>query len=186
MKKIVLIAFAVFSIHNGFAQPSTKYDISGYWYAFDAEGKHLEDLDIYVFYNSDIEAYYAQYTDYKTVQTRSDGSIHMEDATVLKKKSKIVFSTDSTFAFSIDGLLEFRDSEDNGRQFYVNIFVYDLELRYYPQKRKIVGEAKRTRSFEAMGNSDYPSVFKAINDGRGKVAVDCSGNCGSVEIIYRK
>lgn len=178
--------FAAVMVLPAFAQPGTKYDISGKWYAYDAEGKHLEDLDIYIFYNSDIEAYYVQYTNYKTVQTRDNGSIHMEDASVLKEKSKIDFSSDSTFSFSIDGLLEFRDSKDKGRQFYMKIYKYDLELRYYPQKYKIVGEAKLTRIFEAMGNSDYRSVFQAINDGRGKVAVDCTGSCGSVDIIYRR
>ena len=55
---LLLLTTTVLSV---FAQPGTKYDIGGKWYAYNAEGKRQKTLDFTIFWNDDVEAYYAKY-----------------------------------------------------------------------------------------------------------------------------
>lgn len=175
MKNFILTTFFLFAFVSIFAQPGTKYDISGKWYAYDVDGNHLINLDIYVFYNDDIEAYYAQYTHFIGAEASQTGGFKRDCLSCdipniireQEEKSKIIFSTDSTFSFTINRLTAY---VDNGSIFYTNDEVYELTLRSIPQKNKIVGEAKKTKKYERWGTRTF---------------TDCTDNCGTIDIIYR-
>lgn len=191
MKKIVLIIFAVFSIHNGFAQPGTKYDISGYWYAYDTQGKRQESLDLYIFYNEDVEAYYAKYNAILCEFYNGMGSLHFDEqhATVLREEmSKLSFDSDSSFSVSKWRQFIVKDTQNKRWQYqvYLSYDSYSCSLRYVPVKNKLVGRVSYNRVFEAMGDSDYRTVQDAVKNGYGRVYQDCDGNCGGIDVVYRR
>lgn len=99
MKKKLLTLFAAILILPAFAQPGTKYDISGNWYAYNVNGKRLENLDINILYNKDIEAYYAQYDAMTFIFTRLNQPIDWNNKQVGREKSKINFESENSFAF---------------------------------------------------------------------------------------
>lgn len=188
MKKTFLATIILFISVFLFAQPGSKYDISGNWYAYDAEGNRIERMDIMIVYNDDLEDYYAHFSEWVTSfqgERGYDNGIGKpgEEKVMLHNKSRIIFTSDSLFNFSMHIL---RDIVYNGRQVYVLHHWYDLNLRYIPQKNKIVGYGNKTRVYEAMGNNNYKSVSEAIEHGRGNVGIDCSGDCGIQEVIYRR
>ena len=87
-----------------FTQPGTKYDISGKWYAYNANGDRKWNLDFTVFYNEDTEAYYAQYNE-RYVEVSTDGILHFDEehSNAIKATTKLSFVSDSSFTFSKDG-----------------------------------------------------------------------------------
>lgn len=189
MKRIiVLLAVMAYTIISVFAQPGTKYDISGNWYAYDAEGNRIERMDIMIVYNDDLEYYYAHFPEWVTSfqgERGYDNGIGKpgEEKVMLYNKSRIIFTSDSSFTFSMHTL---RDIVYNGRQMFVVHYWYDLDIRFIPNKNKIVGYGKKTGVYEAMGNKKYKSVSEAVEHGYGTVSVDCSGDCGTQEVIYRR
>lgn len=179
------MAYTIISV---FAQPGTKYDIRGNWYAYDSEGNRIKSMDIVIAYNDDFEEYYAHFTEWVTSFQGERGYSYGfgtpgEDKEMLRNKSRIIFTTDSSFTFSMHTL---HDITYNGRQVYVLHHWYDFDLRYIPHKNKIVGYGNKTRVYEAIGNHNYNSVSEAIEHGRGNVGIDCSGDCGTQDVIYRR
>lgn len=185
MKKFIVSFFiTVISILPLTAQSGTKYDINGYWFAYDAEGNRNKSIDLYIFYNEDLEEYYAQYNYWTELPFRDDGSSDWsEEKVLMTRKSIIIFSSDSTFSFPVYTIYQ---SRYKGSQVTVRHDGYELQLRFIPSKNKMVGHGKKTRVYDAMGNHHYKSVSEALEHGHGTVGIDCSGDCGTIEVIYRR
>lgn len=172
-----------------FAQPGTKYDISGKWYAYNANGDRKWNLDFTVFYNEDTEAYYAQYNE-RYVEVSTDGILHFDEehSNAIKATTKLSFVSDSSFTFSKDWQYVIVDAQNKRwrHQSYLNFFSCSCSLRYIPQKNKLVGRVQYNRYFEGMGNSYYKTVMDAVKDGQGTVFTDCDGDCGGMDVVYRR
>lgn len=188
MKRLVIIAIATFSVFNTFAQSDTKYDLSGYWYAYNSEGKRIEDLDIYVFYDENIEAYYAQYNAMTFVFSSLNQPIDWNNKQVGKDKSKITFDSETSFDFFLKYMKTIKTKESDQWQYqsYLLVKAYTISLRYISEKDKLVGRANCEKSHEALGNSNYRTIAAAEKDGRAKVLIDCEGSCGGMDVIYRR
>lgn len=192
MKRIIVLLTAmVYTIISIFAQPGTKYDISGKWYAYDANGERNWRLDFTIFYNEDTETYYAQYKD-RYVEMTTDGTIHIDEqhssAIMNATTKKLSFTTDSSFTFNKEWQYIIGDAENRRRtyQLYLSFFTCSCSLRYISNKNKLVGRVEYNRNFEAMGNSHYETVMDAVKNGRGTVFIDCDGDCGGMDVVYRR
>lgn len=189
MKRLILTMVAFFAFVSLFAQPGSKYDISGNWYAYDANGERQWRLDFTIFYNEDTEAYYAQYND-RYVEITTDGTIHFDEqhSKAMKATTKLSFTSDSSFTFTKDWQYIIKDAQNKRRtyQVYLTFFSCSCSLRYIPRKNKLVGRVEYSRNFEAMGNSYYETVMDAVKHGHGNVLNDCDGNCGGMDVVYRR
>lgn len=181
----LLLTTTVLSV---FAQPNTKYDINGKWYAYDADGKRIENLDIRIFYNEDIEAYYAQYDAMTFVFTRPNQAIDWNNKHVGTDKSKITFQSETSFDFFLKYMITIKTMVSNQWQYqsYLLVKAYTLSLRYIPEKDKLVGRANCEKNYEALGNSDYRSIAAAEKDGKANILTDCEGGCGGRDVVYRR
>ena len=188
MKKKLLTLFAAILILPAFAQPGTKSDISGNWYAYDAEGKRIEALDIYVFYNDDIEAYYEQHDAITFVFTHPNGTLDWNNKHVARDKSKITFLSEDSFEFFLKYMMSIKVKENKRWEYqsYILVEAYTISLRFIPEKDKLVGIANREKMYEALGNSDYSSVSEAAKEGKANILNDCEGNCGGKDVVYRR
>lgn len=127
----------VYTIISIFAQPGTKYDISGKWYAYDANGERNWRLDFTIFYNEDTEAYYAQYCD-RYVEISTDGTAHFDEqySIATKATTKLSFVSDSSFTFSKDWQYIIKDAQNRRRTYQIDLtyFSCSYSLRYLPNK----------------------------------------------------
>ena len=187
MKKVVLFFVITVMYFPIFAQPGTKYDISGKWYAYNAAGKRQETLDMTIYYNEDIEAYYAQNDAALVVLETEGGTLDMDNPIVLRTKTyKLQFDSDSSFHFDGFWRMFSIGTKNMKHQSYLYEFSCALSLRYIPSKNKIVGRVQYDGVFEALGNTNYKLVRDAVNHGAGNVLQDCDGDCGGIDVVYRR
>lgn len=190
MKKILLTLFAAVLILPVLAQPGTKYDISGKWYAYNANGERQKSLDFTIFYNDDVEAYYAKYdANYMYLAESKTRSFNTDNAIVLQDDvSKLSFDSDTSFTVYKWHQYIIKNAQNKrwSYQEYLTYFSCVCSLRYIPNKDKLVGRVQFGRIYEATGDSDYKSVVDAVKNGYGKVYQDCDGNCGEMDVVYRR
>lgn len=189
MKKVVLFFVTVIMSFPIFAQPGTKYDISGNWYAYDANGDRQWKLDFTIFYNEDTEAYYVKYKE-RFLEVSSDGVLHFDEehSVAMNATTKLTFVSDSSFIFDKYWQYVVKDAQNKRWQYQTlfSCFSCSCSLRYVPSKNKLVGRVQYDRFFEAMGNSYYKTVEEAVKHGAGNVLQDCDGNCGGMDVVYRR
>ena len=189
MKKQLLTLFAIVLILPVLAQPGTKYDISGKWYAYNANGDREWKLDFTIFYNEDTEAYYAKYKE-RLVEVSTDGVLHFDEehSVGMEATTKLSLESDSSFTFDKYWQYVVKDARNKRWQYQtlLSYFSCSFSLRYIPGKNKLVGRVQFDRFFEAMGNSDYKTVQDAVRNGKGNVLQDCDGNCGGMDVVYRR
>ena len=189
MKNILLLLLTT-SFLSVFSQPGTKYDISGKWYAYDVEGKRQRSLDFTIFWNDDVEAYYAKYDAIFLELAKSNIRYFDEDhANVLMEdKSKLSFDSDSSFTMYKWHKYIIKDARNNRwiYQEYLGYFSCNCSLRFIPSKNKLVGRVQYDRFFDATGDSDYKTVEDAVKNGYGRVNQDCDGDCGGMDVVYRR
>lgn len=188
MKKQFLTLLAAILILPAFAQPAPNNDISGNWYAYDAEGKRIEYLDIYVFYNEDIGSYYEQHDAIIFVFTRPNEAIDWNNKQVGRDKSKITFLSEDSFEFFLKYMMTIKVKKNERWQYqsYLLVEAYTISLRLIPEKDKLVGKANCERMYEALGNSDYSSVSAAEKAGKAHILNDYEGDCGGKDVVYRR
>lgn len=190
MRRLVFLLLGLIFVVPLSSQTSTKYDISGHRYAYNARGERQESLDLFIFYNEDVEAYYAKYNAILCEFYTGMGSLHLDErnATVLREDmSKLSFYSDSSFSVSKWRQFIVKDIQNKRWQFqlYLSYDSYSCYLRYVPLKNKLVGRVSCNRVFEAMGDSNYKTVQDAIKNGYGRVYQDCEWNCGGIDVVYR-
>lgn len=183
----LLLTTTVLSV---FAQPGTKYDIGGKWYAYNAEGKRQKALDFTIFWNDDVEAYYAKY-DAIFLEVAKDDTRYFneEHANVIRTDmSKLSFDSDSSFTLYKWHQYIIKDARNKRwiYQEYFNYFSCNCSLRFIPGKNKLVGTIQYSRIIDATGDSDYKTVQEAVKNGHGKVYQDCDGDCGEMDVVYRR
>lgn len=188
MKKIVLAVVSLLASFPTFAQPGTKYDISGKWYAYDANGKRVEKLDFTIFYNEDIEAYYAKYNAaYLYIPQTDERNFDLAKA-IREVTTKLSLESDSSFTFqkwykfTCINNYSYRQSFEEYRSFFSG----DLSLRFIPSKNKLVGRINYDSMFEAFNGSNYADIDEAVKYGAATVVSDCEGNCGERDLVYRR
>lgn len=188
MKRFILTAVVFFAFLSLFAQPSTKYDISGNWHAYDVNGERVDKLDFTIFYNEDIEAYYAKYNAaYLYIPQTDERNFDLAKA-IREVTTKLSLESDSSFTFHkwykftcINNYSYCRSFEE-----YRISFSGDLSLRFIPSKNKLVGRITYDSMFEAFNGSNYADIDEAVKHGAGNVFQDCDGNCGGMDVVYRR
>lgn len=189
MKKFFSVVFLIILTTSISAQPNTKYDISGNWYAYDANGDRQWKLDFTIFYNEDTEAYYVKYKE-RFLEVSSDGVLHFDEghSVAMNATTKPSFVSDSSFTFDKYWQYVVKDARNKRWQYQtlLSYFSCSCSLRYIPSKNKLVGRIQYDRFFEAMGNSDYKTVDEAVKHGAGNVLQDCEGKCGGMDVVYRR
>lgn len=188
MKKILLTLFAAILILPAFAQSGTKYDISGNWYAYDVNGGRVDKLDFTIYYNEDIEAYYAKYNAaYLYIPQTDERNFDLANA-IREVTTKLSFVSDSSFTFHKWYKFTCINNYSYRRSFeeYRISFSGDLSLRFIPRKNKLVGRINYDSMFEAFNGSNYADLDEAVKHGAGNVLQDCDGNCGGMDVVYRR
>lgn len=190
MKKTVfflLLATTSIFVH---AQPGTKYDITGRWCAYNVEGERVENLDFTVFYNEDVGAYFAKYNGL-IVAVNEKGELDFEEqnANVAREgRAKLIFDSDSSFTVRKVRHFRIQNTQNRRRSYeeYCFLFTCTCSLKYVPNNNKLVGRVQFESKFEAMGNSRFEHIEEAMRAGRAYVIQDCDGNCGGMDVIYRR
>lgn len=188
MKKVVLFFLITVMSFPIFAQPGTRYDISGKWYAYDVNGERVDKLDFTIFYNEGIEAYYAKYNAaYLYIPKTDERNFDLAKA-IREVTTKLSFESDSSFTFHKWYKFTCINNYSYRRSFeeYRIYFSGDLSLRFIPSKNKIVGRINYDSMFEAFNDSNHADIDEAIKHGTGNVLQDCDGNCGGMDVVYRR